>query len=125
KADADFPLRIALVRGCGEVGYGMQQGVARVTHRAERIPIDRHDAPRSDAWVRRAKEDFHRLAVDAVVARRVRRGRSCRSWERHRAPGTAVEGVLLDIRQQVEPGGAKRAVCGGRKIADARWEMPH
>ena len=74
--------------------------------------------------IRRAKEDCHRLAVDVVVARIVHRGRSVRRRKRHTAQGAAIEVALLEIRQQVEKVGAKRAVRGGRIIPDAGRQMP-
>ena len=91
--------------------------LGRVTGSAERNPIDRHFAARTDAGVRRAKEDRYGAAVDGVVARVMHRPRSVRRRERHGAEGSAVEVVLLEVRQQVEKVSAERA-AGRWVIAD-------
>ena len=70
------------VRDVGEAGLALRTGLVgppdhqgiRSRNRTRRTnPIDRHDAARTDARVRRAKEDRHRLAVDGVVARVIHR----------------------------------------------------
>ena len=85
------------------------QPVGCVRGCAERLAVDQHGSTRTDARVRRAKEDRHRLAVDAVVARVVHRGRPSGGGKGTVPQGAASTGCL-----------ARRTAAGGRSTCRTR-----
>ena len=114
---------------CGPLG-GMvdtlrhHHGIGRVTRRAERKPIDRHDTVRTDAGIRRAKEDFHRLAVDVVVARD-NAPRSVRpAAETAHCPGRGDRGCLAQDTAASGKSRCQTRTPGRRIIADGGRQMP-
>ena len=81
--NASPALRVELVRPRGEVGVSRNQGIGPVTRSAEWNPVDRHNAARTNARVRRDSqrpEEKTRCARRVFPNRRTSGVNRCSAW---------------------------------------------